>query len=366
MMTSCDQAIELLPWLMNGTLEAGERRQVLQHLASCARCREALADTRTAWAIFDWHPAAAELIAYAAEGEGGAAGAGGVEEHLAACPACAAELELVRASRLLSDPAADERIALLPPRQPREEDAAARRAWRRSALAASVVGVLALSGWLESARHARTLEERLAARPAPPPPAAVTAAPTPPAAVSPGRGAGDAELRRRAGEAQAKLDALARENQQLQRKVADLGRSASELERRTAGLAAPAPRIESDAWLNELTPAEQRERGAAASSPPVIPLSSGTASLLLRTRHRDTYPDYEIEIHDAQDRLVGSPTEVHRLPASQDPFEEFGITLRRGALPRGVYTILLFGRSARPETHEKAREPLETYPIRIS
>jgi anti-sigma factor RsiW len=115
MTLNCDQATELLPWLLNDTLEAGERQQVLQHLASCARCRAALAETRAVWRIFDWHPSAAELIAYSTQSEGGAAAADlharGVEEHLAVCPACAAELELVRAGRLLSDPAADERIA---------------------------------------------------------------------------------------------------------------------------------------------------------------------------------------------------------------------------------------------------------------
>jgi hypothetical protein len=393
MTMNCDQATELLPWLVNDTLEAGERQQVLQHVAGCARCRAALADTRTVWRIFDWHPSAAELIAYTTQSEGGAVAASvharGVEEHLAACPACAAELELVRAGRLLSDPAADERIALLPRRR---DDAAARRTWRRSALAASVVGVLALSGWFESSRHARSLEERLAATsaargatPVSPTAAASSSAPAPSTGARSDRGmarpgpggtppplaaASEAELRRRADEAQAKLEALARENQQLEQKVTSLGRSASELERRarTAGLEAPAPRIEGYASLSELKPAEQVERGTRASLPSVIPLSAGTATLLLQTRHRGTYPDYQIEIHDSQDRLVGGPIDVHRLPQGQDTdsFEDFGVTLRRGALPPGDYTIRLFGRTAHPETPEKARVPLETYSLRIS
>jgi Putative zinc-finger len=404
---NCDQATELLPWLLNGTLDAGERQEVLGHLAGCARCRAALADTRTAWGIFDWHPAAAELVAYAQD-EAAAAGAGarfaGIEEHLAACPACAAELELVRASRLLSAPAADQRIALLPRRG---ADPGAARAWRRSALAAGVVGLLAVSGWVESSRHARSLEERLAAgtgagagsaasssrtAPAAPPAGRLATA----AAARPGTGPGtgpvpapaDSELRRRAEQAQTRLDALARENQRLQQKVADLGRGAAELERRTAGLAAPAaapaPRIEGDASIEELLPAGQTERGATATAPPVVPLSSGAATLLLRTRHAGGFSDYEIEIRDAQDRRVGGPTRVPRLPAKGDSFEEFGITLRRGALPPGTYTLRLFGRPGPPATSttpaapgapetpaspppaQRTREPLETYSLRVS
>src|SRR5579864_6170862 len=80
MMMDCDLAIELLPWLLNGTLETGEREEVLAHLRSCASCREALADTRTAWEIFDWHPETAALVAHASGGAEGAHGAGGAGE----------------------------------------------------------------------------------------------------------------------------------------------------------------------------------------------------------------------------------------------------------------------------------------------
>ena len=52
---NCDQAIELLPWLLNGTLEAGERDEVRRHLETCERCREALTETRVAGSIFGQH-----------------------------------------------------------------------------------------------------------------------------------------------------------------------------------------------------------------------------------------------------------------------------------------------------------------------
>jgi len=431
-MMDCDLAIELLPWLLNGTLETGERQEVLAHLRSCAGCRAALADTRTAWEIFDWHPETAALVAHAsggAEGADGAGGAGGVggagdargargaedaqdiEEHLATCPKCAAELELVRTSRLLADPASpadDARFAILPrpreatgsgeavnpvnpgnpinptsptpltprrsPLAARRDDAAARRAWRRSALAASLVGALAATGWLQSAHRTHDLEQRLAATTrssrSPAPPASAVAAPPPPA-----RGEAS-DLKRRTGEAEARLAALAQQNRQLQRQVADLDRTAAALSQRSAALAAPqpaaAPRIESDVMVSDLAPLEQTERGAGAPAAAAVPLSSGAATLLLHTRHRGSYQSYELEVRDAQGRLVGAPARVLRLPGSQDSLEEFDITLRRGALAPGTYTLHLYGRPERPgavgsaDAAENQREPLETYSIRVS
>ncbi|HXO41744.1 MAG TPA: zf-HC2 domain-containing protein [Thermoanaerobaculia bacterium] len=425
---NCDLAAALLPWLLNGTLEAGERRELIAHLRGCGACRAALADTQLAWDIFDWHPSAAALVAHAGAVEAGGsaapvttgdAGAGAIEEHLAGCPKCAAELELLRTSRLLADPAEDGRIAILPaPREEaakrqglpapaaasaavattappaaatasvaaapapaatwgRRDDAAARRAWQRAALAASVVGLLAATGWIESARHSRELERRLASAPAVAPvrtgaasPSAVVARTRPPA--SPGQapsGPGEAELRRRAGEAEARLRALADENRQLQQQVAALGSTATELSRRSDALQAsqpaPGPRIESDLLVTDVEPAERAERGTGAPAAAAIPLSSGAATLLLHTRHRDSYPDYEIEVRDAQGRLVGKPTRVFRAPGGQDSFEEFDITLGRGALAPGTYTLHLFGRP--PGGAAKGgREALETYSIRVS
>jgi len=370
MMMNCETAAELLPWLLNGTLEAGERRQVVEHVRGCPACRAALADTRAAWEIFDWHPGAAALLDYARGGEGEAAAAAGaagsrqlVAEHLAACPRCAAELELARTSRRLVE---DERIAIL-----RRDDARASRAWRRSALAAGVVGLLAATGWFESARQSRDLERRLAARAAQAA-APVNAAPRAAAATPASRpNAGEAGLRGRAAETEARVAALAAQNQQLQQRVGELGRTAAELGRRAAQLPAPPPGIESDILVADVTPVEQIERGAGEPAPVVVPLSSGTATLVLHSRHRATYPAYEIEIRDAQDRPVGKPVGVAPQPGGPDAFEDFNLTLRRGVLAPGAYTFHLFGRAAhRPGAAagapESRRQALETYAIRVS
>src|SRR5688572_20172163 len=96
---TCEHATELLPWLLNGTLEPAERQEVLEHVRKCEACRRALDEARLALAAAGAHLPAEALVA-AAFGEPMPPGidAALVEEHLAACPQCAADLELARTS----------------------------------------------------------------------------------------------------------------------------------------------------------------------------------------------------------------------------------------------------------------------------
>ncbi|HEX5786721.1 MAG TPA: zf-HC2 domain-containing protein [Woeseiaceae bacterium] len=55
-----DQASELLPWLANGTLEAGERDAVRAHARNCVHCRRELDDLQALAAAIA--PADAELL----------------------------------------------------------------------------------------------------------------------------------------------------------------------------------------------------------------------------------------------------------------------------------------------------------------
>lgn len=147
---TCDQANELLPWLLNGTLGDDERRALREHLAGCERCRKALSDTRFAWQVFDQHLAPEALVALA-YGEALPDGLDPdlAERHLAACPRCAAEMELVQTSRRLEE---DDRVVpLARPAQPARSAASGSSAWRSSALAAGLAGVVALGGWIHTA-----------------------------------------------------------------------------------------------------------------------------------------------------------------------------------------------------------------------
>ncbi len=160
----CEQAIERLPWLLNGTLPAEERRAVEVHVAECGRCAAALADTRAAWKVFAQHLPTADLVAYAADEPTGV-GKETLERHLAGCPQCAAELEMARASRALAE---HDEVAVLP--AARLAAAAGGRSrgprlWQSSALAAGLIGLVAIGGWAHSAGEIHDLEAKLAERP---------------------------------------------------------------------------------------------------------------------------------------------------------------------------------------------------------
>ncbi len=50
--STCSRTILALPWLVNGSLPAADRREVREHLIFCPACREELARTRMAFALF--------------------------------------------------------------------------------------------------------------------------------------------------------------------------------------------------------------------------------------------------------------------------------------------------------------------------
>jgi len=145
---TCEQSIERLPWLLNGTLEEDEKQAVRSHLETCAACREAAAQTRDAGRIFAAHPPAAAWVAWVFGGEAEGFDRDLLARHLESCPSCAVEVELARTSRHLEE---DERV--VPFRAP---VTAARPAPRReryylgSALAAGLVGLIAIGGWVHS------------------------------------------------------------------------------------------------------------------------------------------------------------------------------------------------------------------------
>ena len=62
---NCHRTLLALPWLLNGSLEAEERRQVREHLIGCPACRAELQRTRETLAVFESarHAAAAEPVA---------------------------------------------------------------------------------------------------------------------------------------------------------------------------------------------------------------------------------------------------------------------------------------------------------------
>jgi Putative zinc-finger len=156
---NCQEAIERLPWWLNGSLEPEERREVDEHLAGCATCREALEETRLAWTVFAQHLPTEALVAMAADEPVPGIAPEILAEHLAECPQCAAELELARSSRLLSEHG---EVPILAPRPTPGARRSAGRGWLAAALAAGLA-LATTAGWLGSVRQTKHLEARLAA-----------------------------------------------------------------------------------------------------------------------------------------------------------------------------------------------------------
>ncbi|MFL6192891.1 MAG: zf-HC2 domain-containing protein [Thermoanaerobaculia bacterium] len=154
---TCDQAIERLPWLLNGSLQGEELQEVQHHLETCEGCRLALVETRDAWRIFGQHLPSEALVALAYGNPPSGLDPAVAERHLASCPECAAEMELARMSRRLEE---DDRIAVFPPAKaapPARETAREPRFWRGFAVAASVAGLVAFGGWFKADQRTRLL-----------------------------------------------------------------------------------------------------------------------------------------------------------------------------------------------------------------
>jgi hypothetical protein len=320
----------MLPWLLNGTLDPEERQQVLAHLATCESCRKDLAETRLAAGIFDQHPPTEAILALAWD-EPPSAGIdlADLEDHLASCTSCAAELELARMSRRLEE---DERVVPLARRStPAPATSTGWRGWKSAALAAGLAGLVASAGWIQTAGRVQTLEEKLAERTVAPAP--VTPKPADPA------------------DYQQRIDQLTEELTQTRQQADTLSQQVKQIAQDAPGK--PAPQISSRALsltsgagevLRGNSPDEVREIGARES-----------AVLLLTATHKETHRDHAVEIVNAAEKVVWKSTGF--MPDVD--FSTYALTLPPGALPPGSYTIRIYGLT------KGKPEPLETYTLRV-
>jgi len=343
---NCEQAIEVLPWHLNGTLGEDEKKEVREHLAACERCRQALADTRLAWEIFDQHIPAGALVAYAAGEEPEGIAPGILEEHLATCPECAAELELVRISRGLGE---DDAIAVMVPRPERDREVAppvrpAGLRWRRAALAAGLAGVVALGGWYKSAEKAHSLADRLATATSLPRPA------TPPQAAppSPGSAAGAVDAQRVA-EMQRQLDAANKTLSDLKAAESRSREQLAQIEKRGPG---SGPQV--NTWVDDVQASADVVRGSSGMNVKEVP-AGATATLLLNAQGEATQGERTAEISDSGGRVVWQGKGLRVNGGHHD----YSLTIPAGWLPPGDYTIRLYRQDG------GSRVPAESYAIRV-
>jgi predicted anti-sigma-YlaC factor YlaD len=351
---NCNQAIEHLPWLLNGTLGDDDTKAVKDHLASCASCRQALSDTRQAWEIFDQHIPAATLVAYAAEASDAAAGdldgfdPALLEEHLATCPECAAELELVRMSRGLAE---DDRVAILAPRPPRapvapatsislRPPAAARTGnrWRRAAVAAGIAGVIALGGWYKSAERAHTLASQLATAPPPSVPLQAPPVPSTPSAGS----AADAE---RIATLQHQVDEMTKTVGEMQAAQSHAREQLAQFERQSAG----GPQV--NPWVGDVRMSQDVVRGGGGN---VKEIPAGSAATLLLAADTTAVGDRDAEISEAGGKIVWKGSGLRATPQG-----DYSLLLPKGWLPAGDYTIRLYRQAGGQKV------AAESYAIRV-
>lgn len=309
-MSDCQHIVELLPWLLNGTLEAGEREQAREHLAQCQQCRREVDETVFALAMRQRHVPAEALVDYAFDRPVAGIDPELLRLHVDICRECSEQVEMARASRRW----AETQEANVAPIVTREK-----KIWLWPALAlASLVVILALGAWLWTWRQARNEQARLTAQ------------------------------RQELSERVANLEA---ENQRLRQAA---GRSQAdsalaELQAKVKELTAPQINVLMfDLYPSNLTRrADQSEINEIA-----IPRGARSITLILNSSGRNAARAANLEIADAQGAVVWRAAGLARHPTN-----DFTISLPAAFLPPGNYTINLY--------RNDRRVKIESYPIRI-
>ncbi|HKI06480.1 MAG TPA: zf-HC2 domain-containing protein [Thermoanaerobaculia bacterium] len=312
---TCDQAIELLPWLLNGTLEAEERAEVRRHLQTCERCREALAETRMAGAMFSQHIPSQDMVALAWGETPSGIDAAAAEAHLASCPQCAAELELARMSRRLEEEA---NVAVFPAARPRTGAVEAPRTWRAMAVAASLLALVASSGWIYTAVQA-TDPAGIARAEQPAAPATVPVAPQAPSGEA-------SSLRQKIAQMEGDMRRLIGLQQENDKKVADAQAQVAQLEKEREILARPQPA--DPVLFNEVV------RDSEGGKETVVRADVYSALLLPA---RGATGKRSAEILDESGKVV------FRVDGLTDKLEYYSLALPPRALRPGRYTVRISG-----------------------
>lgn len=362
-----DHVADLLPWLVNGTLEADERLRVEEHLARCDACRGELDATRSTFELYATHLPPWVLTAYAEDpgarryhpGDGPPLERALVDAHLAHCPTCREELELARASRAALEEEAEAEmdegesrrggvVAFRPPGPAAAPSTAPLRAWAVALAASLLFAIVAAGGWFfagqrldDAERRMAELEQRLtdAARPA---------TPALPSATAPATTAPD-------GPTASDLEAARQRSEDLARTVDELEGQVAAMERQVDRLAATAsaPRsgvryvVPSMLSGGDVLRGAGDEDGAAAPSAPAdgwVYLAPELPPSALRVGNRF---DWSLRDEDGAELLTG------RLEVAEDPAigPYVSLVLPTADLPAGPLTLVL----SRPQGDELAR-----------
>jgi len=158
------ETIELLPWLLNRSLSEGEERRLRDELRRYEELREELAATLDAARLLGQPPPVEVVIDYALGHEVEEREL--IEQYLEISPEFAEEVELVRRSfgEIEAHGARDESWAargVLRFPEPTSPPPSVPTFWRVGAVAAALVAVLGVGGWIDNSRERARLATRL-------------------------------------------------------------------------------------------------------------------------------------------------------------------------------------------------------------
>jgi anti-sigma factor RsiW len=324
----CERIAEILPWYLSDTLAPDAKQQTRAHLAQCPRCRREFQETVEAAAIYEQHPPEEALVDYAFDQPGVTHQRTLIERHLATCSACAEELKLVQESRRLSEKEVATVTVLRP--APRLADAAKIsvwpiRMWQYGALAASLLGFIAIGGWLWSWQQSRQLQANLSGQ------------------------------QRELGERLAKLEA---ENQQLRQPKSLPSPPEDQTKQELAQLRAQvkeltAPQI--NIPVLEVYPQELAQRGTPATANQLqVPPHAQVITLILNSQSKTEARSYSLEILAAQNRVVANSQGLVRHATG-----DYTVSVPTRLLPSGRYTFNVYG------WVDGTRVKVESYQIQV-
>lgn len=333
----CKRIVEILPWLLNGTLSAEEQQQARTHLAQCAECRRELQETAFAGAVHQRHISEQALVDYTFDRTALGPQRELIESHTARCAACAEQLALAEQSRRLLE-AEESEVALQPPihlikDRPAKIDRAGTprwpvRFWQTAAVAASLIGFVAVGGLWWSWQQTKSL-----------------------------RGALTEEQRARQEEV-AKLEA---ENEELRQPQTPPGPAQPDQEQERQEIAQLQARIKElstpqvnipvlEVFPQELT--ERTERGRVNQLQ--IPRNARAVTLILNSQSASESKSYSLEIIDSGNSVVWSRQGVVRHSTG-----DYTVSVPTEFLPAGDHTFNVYGNVA------GKRVKIESYRIHV-
>jgi hypothetical protein len=222
-----------------------------------------------------------------------------------------------------------ENIAVFPSARPPGE---ARR-WRSAALAAGLTGLVAVSGWLYTARQASELSSRLAEQPS---------------AAAPVTSGANRDAEKRLAAMNTEMERLRSSQKAIEEQAKKASDQLAQMESAPRGLVEP----QMNSWVDDVSASGDVVRGGS-SAEKIIP-QGRLATPLFQADSEDRNPERAVEIRNDKGRLVWRKEGLRRTE-----HDDYSLTFPPGFLKPGRYTIQLYA------TADGKRVPRESYRIRV-